>query len=210
MAAPGKHDQSGPSCSDCSPTGAPFGALTAPPWPPRSLLNGGSSKTRLRNEDVTLPQAQPFFLPPGAGPVFWILDLPGRAKETGERNGGLFSLVEARCPSGYATPLHIHYFEDETVHVLAGQLTFFVAGRRVVAAAGSYVYQPRGVAHGFRVERESPAHILCLTVPAGANHSLHPGAADEALLEPQALELETLADLAARFNIDVLGELPGS
>jgi quercetin dioxygenase-like cupin family protein len=159
---------------------------------------------------VTLPQTQPIILPPGAGPVFWILDLPGRAKETGEQNGGLFSFVEVLCPSGYATPLHIHYIEDEAVYVLAGQLTFFVGGRHVVAAAGSYVYQPRGVAHGFRVEREAPAHILYLTVPASANHSLQPGAADAALLGPPALDLETLAELAARFNIDVLGELPGA
>jgi quercetin dioxygenase-like cupin family protein len=159
---------------------------------------------------VTLPQTHPIILPPGAGPVFWILDLPGIAKETGEQNGGLFSFVEVLCPSGYATPLHIHYFEDEAVYVLAGQLTFFVGGRRVLAAAGSYVYQPRGVAHGFRVERETPAHIFCLTVPASANHSLHPGATDAALLGLPALELERLADLAARFHIDVLGELPGS
>jgi quercetin dioxygenase-like cupin family protein len=160
--------------------------------------------------DGTLSQSQPTIQPPGAGSVFWILDLPGRAKETGERNGGLFSLVEARCPSGYATPLHIHYFEDEAVYVLAGQVTFNVGGRRMEAAAGGYVYQPRGVAHGFRVERGAPAHILFLTVPAGANHSLHPGAADATPPGPLALELETLADLAARFNIDVLGELPGS
>jgi quercetin dioxygenase-like cupin family protein len=167
-------------------------------------------KSAYGKRNVTLPQTQPIILAPGAGLVFWILDLPGRAKETGEQNGGLFSFVEVLCPSGYATPLHIHYFEDEAVYVLAGQLTFFVGGSHVVAEAGSYVYQPRGVAHGFRVETEEPAHILCLTVPAGANHSLHPGAADAALLGPPALDLETLADLAARFNIDVLGELPES
>jgi mannose-6-phosphate isomerase-like protein (cupin superfamily) len=100
--------------------------------------------------------------------------------------------------------------EDEAVYVLAGQLTFHVGGRQVVAAAGSYVYQPRGIAHGFRVDREAPARILCLTIPAGADHSLHPGAADATQLGPPGLELETLADLAARFNIDVLGPLPGA
>jgi len=157
-----------------------------------------------------LPQTQTIILAPGAGPVFWILDLPGRAKATGEQTGSLFSLVEVHCPAGYATPLHIHYLEDEAIYVLAGHLTFSLGGRHVAAAVGSYVHQPRGIAHGFRVEREAPAHILCLTVPAGANHSLHPGAADAALLGPPALDLETLADLAARFNIDVLGPLPAA
>ena len=167
-------------------------------------------KSAYGKRNVTLPQTQTIILAPGAGPVFWILDLPGRAKATGEQTGSLFSLVEVHCPAGYATPLHIHYLEDEAIYVLAGHLTFSLGGRHVAAAVGSYVHQPRGIAHGFRVEREAPAHILCLTVPAGANHSLHPGAADAALLGPPALELETLADLAARFNIDVLGELPGS
>ena len=167
-------------------------------------------KSAYGKRNVTLPQTQTIILAPGAGPVFWILDLPGRAKATGEQTGSLFSLVEVHCPAGYATPLHIHYLEDEAIYVLAGHLTFSLGGRHVAAAVGSYVHQPRGIAHGFRVEREAPAHILCLTVPAGANHSLHPGAADAALLGPPALELETLADLAARFNIDVLGPLPAA
>lgn len=157
---------------------------------------------------MTSPHGQPITLAPEEGPIFWILDLPGRAKATGEQTGGAFGLVEALCPPGYATPQHIHYLEDEAVYVLAGRLTVFSGSRQVAAVPGSYVYQPRGIAHGFRVQGDAPARILCLTVPASADQSDPPGASRLSPLGPAALELETLADLAARYKIDVLGPLP--
>ncbi len=153
--------------------------------------------------------SQPLALAPDEGPIFWILDLPGHAKATGKQTGGAFSLVEALCPPGYATPLHIHYLEDEAVYVLAGQLTFVSGGRQVTAVPGSYVYLPRGIAHGFRVDAEAPARVLCLTVPASDEQCGPPAAASPCSLGPAVLELETLADLAARYKIDVLGPLPG-
>jgi quercetin dioxygenase-like cupin family protein len=160
----------------------------------------------MRNQSLFV--RQPHALRPGEGPVFWILGLPGQAKATGEQTDGMFSLVEALCPPGYATPLHIHYLEDEAIYVLAGQLRVITGSQTLVAAAGSYVYQPRGIAHGFRVEGDTPARILCQTVPAGVNHGAPGGAEQPRLLGPAALELETLADLAARYRIDVLGPLP--
>ncbi len=92
--------------------------------------------------------------------------------------------------------------------MLDGQLTFVSGSRQRVAAGGSYVYLPRGIAHGFRVHGELPARILCLTVPAGAGESAPPEASPPRLLGPAVLELETLAELAARHKIDVLGPLP--
>lgn len=153
---------------------------------------------------------QPHSLAPDEGPAFWILGLPGHAKATREQTGGTFSLVEVLCPPGYATPLHIHYLEDEAVYVLDGRLTFFSGGQKVAAVPGSYVYQPRGIAHGFRVEGETPARILCLTVPAGADQSPLPETSQAGALGPAILELEALADLAARHKIEVLGPLPCS
>ncbi len=144
----------------------------------------------------------------GEGPVFWILGLPGQAKATGEQTAGMFSLVEALCPPGYATPLHIHYQEDEALYVLEGRLSVTTGGATTRAAAGSFLYQPRGIAHGFRVDGDTPARILCQTVPATLDHGPLEGAGQPSLLGPAALELESLADLAARYRIDVLGPLP--
>jgi quercetin dioxygenase-like cupin family protein len=153
-------------------------------------------------------QRQPYALKAEEGPVFWILGLPGQAKASGAQTGGTFSLVEALCPPGYATPLHIHYQEDEALYVLAGELRVTTGGVTVRAAAGSFVYQPRGIAHGFRVDGDTPARLLCQTVPAGVDHGPPEGTTQPSVLGPAALELETLADLGARYQIDVLGPLP--
>ncbi len=157
---------------------------------------------------MSSPLRQPHSLAPDEGPTFWILGLPGRAKATSEQTGGMFSLVEALCPPGYATPLHIHYLEDEAVYVLDGCLTFYSAGRAVAAVPGSHVHLPRGLPHGFRVDGDAPARILCFTVPAGADQGPPPEISQVNLLGPATLELETLAELAAHYKIDVLGPLP--
>jgi quercetin dioxygenase-like cupin family protein len=153
-------------------------------------------------------QRQPYTRGAGEGPIFWILGLPGQAKATGAQTGGTFSLVEALCPPGYATPLHIHYLEDEALYVLEGQVSVTTGGATTLAAAGSFVYQPRGIAHGFRVEGDQAARILCQAVPDGVDHGSPDQARQPSVLGPAALELETLADLAARYRIDVLGPLP--
>lgn len=153
-------------------------------------------------------QRQPYTRKAGEGPIFWVLGLPGQAKATGEQTGGTFSLVEALCPPGYATPLHIHYLEDEALYVLEGQLSVTTGGATTLAAAGSFVYQPRGIAHGFRVDGDQAARMLCQAVPAGVDHGPPDRNTQPSLLGPAALELETLADLAAHYRIDVLGPLP--
>jgi quercetin dioxygenase-like cupin family protein len=141
------------------------------------------------------------------GPTFWVLGLSGCARAAGEHTGITLSLVEAHCPPGYATPLHVHDLEDEAVYVLEGHLTFYSGGLTIPAVPGTYIYQPRGLAHGFRVQGASAARILCMTVPAGSDQRA-PDISQASLLGPAILELETPAALAARYRIDVRGPLP--
>jgi quercetin dioxygenase-like cupin family protein len=154
-----------------------------------------------------LPQNnRPYVVAPGEGPLFWTLNLPGQARVTGEQTGERYSLVEALCPPGYATPLHIHYLEDEAVYVLEGDLAIVAGGQTMRAVPGSYIFLPRGIAHGFRVSPQAPARILFLTTPAAKDQCCLP--AEPVLPAVAAMEIELLADLAARYKIDVLGPLP--
>jgi quercetin dioxygenase-like cupin family protein len=157
-----------------------------------------------------LPQNnRPYVLAPGEGSLFWTLNLPGQAKAIGEQTSGRYSLVEALCPPGYATPLHIHYLEDEAVYVLEGHLTIVAGGQTMRVLPGSYIFLPRGIAHGFRVSPQAPARILLLTTPAAMDQCCLPVETPESVLpESAAMEIETLADLAAKYKIDVLGPLP--
>ncbi len=121
-------------------------------------------------------------------------------KATCEQTGGAFNLFEVSCPPDYATPLHIHYAEDVAVYVLEGALTFYWGSEKKEAVAGSYLFQPRGTPHGFRVEGAAPARILYMTIPAGLDRF----AVDQELLIPN---LECVTD-AARYKIEILGPLP--
>jgi quercetin dioxygenase-like cupin family protein len=121
-------------------------------------------------------------------------------KATSEQTGGLFNLFEISCSPGYTTPLLIHYTEDVAVYVLEGTLTFFWGREKKEAVVGSYLYQPQGIPHGFRVTGGKPARILYMTIPAGF---------DQFVLEQKQSGSKSEAEAdAARYKIEILGPLP--
>lgn len=120
-------------------------------------------------------------------------------KATSEQTGGGFNLFDVSCPPGFATPLHIHYYEDVVVFVLEGKLSFFWGDQKMASVPGSYFYQPRGTPHGFRVEGGSPARILYLTFPAGF---------DRFVFDQKLASSKSHTELAAaRYKIEILGPL---
>jgi quercetin dioxygenase-like cupin family protein len=121
-------------------------------------------------------------------------------KATSEQTGGGFNLFEVSCPPGYATSLHIHYAEDVAIYVLDGAITFFWGSKKMEAIAGSYYFQPRGIPHGFRVDGNTPARILYMTIPAGFDRFV----LEQELSAPKS---EPEVD-AARYKIEILGPLP--
>jgi quercetin dioxygenase-like cupin family protein len=149
---------------------------------------------------MTSLQTKPYAFHHDEGQRLPLLGATAFVKAARAHTGGAFNLFEVACPPGFATPLHIHYAEDVAVYVLEGALTFFWGSDRQEAVPGSYLYQPRGTPHGFRVAGPAPARILYLTFPAGL---------DRFVIEQ---ELPTLcsetATAAARYQIEVLGPLP--
>ena len=117
-----------------------------------------------------------------------------------EQTGGAFNLFDVLLPTGYETPLHIHYAEDVAIHVLAGSLDIFWGEERRQAQAGSFFYQPRGVPHGFRMTGTTPARILYLTFPAGFDGFVMERSTP--LTEAESSMLE------AHYKLEVLGSLP--
>ena len=121
-------------------------------------------------------------------------------KANAEQTGGAFDLFDAVCPPGFATPLHIHYAEDVAILVLEGFLTFFWGDEKRQAGAGTFLFQPQGTPHGFRVNGDSPAHILYLTIPAGFEGFILGHQPTTQISEPE--------EDAARYKIEILGPLP--
>ena len=117
-----------------------------------------------------------------------------------EETGGAFNLLDIIGPSGFATPLHIHYAEDVAVYVLEGSLAIYWGDEKKEAAAGSYFFQPRGTPHGFRVIGESPARVLYLIVPAGFDGFVVASSCSADDCEPMTT--------AACYKLEILGPLP--
>jgi quercetin dioxygenase-like cupin family protein len=116
---------------------------------------------------ATTASTAPYTVPPGAGlsDVWWKT---GRVqtKASGAETRGSFSQIETIDPRGTATPLHVHYNEEETFYVLEGEVSLFVEGARHDLSAGGFALVPRGLQHGYLV-RSEVARMLVTFSPSG-------------------------------------------
>jgi quercetin dioxygenase-like cupin family protein len=151
----------------------------------------------------------------GEGEARWFLGGLTLIKASGQTTAGRVAVTENWAPRGYGSPLHVHHNEDEWFFVLEGELTFWVDGQIIEAAAGSLVYGPRDLPHTFTVSSDE-ARFLLVIEPAGFEEFLlelsEP--AQSATLPPATLNppaSETMIAAATRYGIEILGPpgIPG-
>ena len=83
-----------------------------------------------------------------------------------------FVAFESELPPGWAgTPSHVHQAYDEAFYVLDGAVTFAVDGVSREWSARSFVFVPRGAAHGFTNPGASSAKVLIVTSPGRCSWS---------------------------------------
>jgi quercetin dioxygenase-like cupin family protein len=147
-------------------------------------------------------------LAPGEGSALWFLQNRMVLKATAESTGGAFGLVESLIAPGAAPPLHVHYEEDEAFYVLEGELTFQCGERTARATAGSFVFLPRGIPHGFVVESDTPVRMLTLLVPGGGERIFVEAgrpAEGPGLPPPAPPDIPTLKRVAQKYGNDIVG-----
>jgi len=138
-------------------------------------------------------------------PAVYFLGLPTVVRATGGTTSGAFGLVEhSIMPVGFASPYHTHQREDEAFYVLEGRMAFVCGDEWIVGGPGTYVFGPRGIAHGFTVVGEAPARMLILCSPGGF---------EQFVLElsepaPAPPDMGKLMAVAAKYQIDIHGPLP--
>jgi len=173
--------------------------------PQQSLCHAGS----VRATEKPVQQAHVHYVPTGSGPAYWG---PGELMTfliTGEQTSGAFFLAEISVAPGGGTPPHIHHREEESFHLLEGELTVQVGGDTITASAGDFVHLPREIAHSFRNTGNGPAKALVLATPAGLEgyfaEVFEPALDDSAAPPPLSKELMARAQAASsKYGLELL------
>jgi quercetin dioxygenase-like cupin family protein len=118
-----------------------------------------------------------------------------------------YSLVEwVAEPGTPGTPLHIHEVTDEGFYVLEGTFGFQVGEETVEAAAGAFVFAPKGVEHAYWNQGTSSARMLITMSPPGFERyfeELAKGLASAGDSAEAAVEVRRT--LSAKHDIEVVG-----
>jgi len=145
-----------------------------------------------------------FILRPGEGRS---IDLGGFAmsvKATHDDTNGLFALLEAQEPAGFGPPLHIHRDAAEAFYILEGEYIIFLDGRETSCPAGSFIFIPAGIPHGFRVGGVASRKLILYTPAAMVGYFDELAAA----VSTGEADPDVLTKIAARYAMDVIGPVP--
>lgn len=150
------------------------------------------------------PSLQPHVSRADAPPTFF-LGLPTVVRASRQTTGGAFGLIDhLSMPPGFASPYHTHHLEDEAFYVLEGRVAFVCDGEWMTGGPGTYVFGPRGLAHGFTVIGDAPARMLLLCSPGGFEQFL----LDLSGPVPAPPDMAKLMAVAAAYQVDLHGPLP--
>src|SRR6476659_231943 len=92
------------------------------------------------------------------GEAFWLLGMLQTNKISRDDTGGAYGLVEIVVPEGLGSPWHVHHEEDEWFYVLEGELTVWVADKRLSLTAGSFASGPKACRTPSTPRRAEPRH----------------------------------------------------
>lgn len=148
--------------------------------------------------------SEPIVLRPAEGRDIDLGGFRMSVKASGPETQEAFTLLEADEPPGFGPPMHIHHNTAEAFYVVAGEYHIFIRDQEFACPAGSFIYIPAGIPHGFRVGAQ-PSRKLNLYTPAAMI-----GYFDElsAALARGEADPDVLAEIAARSGMEVIGPVP--
>lgn len=153
--------------------------------------------------------SRPVLRTPTEGRTIAVVGDVYRFLATGDETNGKYALFEAVVPPGGGPPPHVHSREEEGFYILEGEITFQIAGERVVATAGMFANMPVGTPHSFKNESGQPARMLISVAPAGLEKMFFefgvpvPQGATTAP-PPTKAEIDKLLEIAPRYGVEIL------
>ncbi len=143
----------------------------------------------------------PLVLSPTEGETFNAGPFHIVSRVQGGQSAGLFEMYDFTL--GPATvDYHVHRTMDETLYVVAGEIEFNVAGKKVLRPAGSVAFVPRGVHHGFRNPGPGRARVLITFTPSRSQNEYFREL--EKLFAAPALDKAALAALQKRYDQELI------
>ena len=151
-----------------------------------------------------MKKARAFVLRPGEGRYIDLGGFHMSVKAADDDTAGAFSLLEAAEPPHFGPPLHTHVNAAEAFYVLEGEYRMFIEGEEFSCPAGSFIYIPPNVIHGFRVG-PVPSRKLNLYAPTAMI-----GYFDElsAALQRGEPDETALAAIATQYGMVIRGPIP--
>ena len=146
----------------------------------------------------------PFILKPGEGRSIDLGTFAMSLKATDQQTGGAFTLLEATEPPDFGPPMHIHRNAAEAFYVLEGEYRIFVEQQEFPCPAGSFIYIPAGITHGFRVGGVQSRKLNLYTPAAMVGYF------DESsdAIRRGDVNPERLDAIALAYGMEVVGAVP--
>ncbi|HMO64422.1 MAG TPA: cupin domain-containing protein [Verrucomicrobiota bacterium] len=143
----------------------------------------------------------PVTRPDAEAPTYEVLGAPIRVLLSGKDTGGQFALVHVLVVPDGGVPPHVHRHEDETFHVLEGELEVRVGGHTKTLRAGDTLFAPRGIPHSPWNRSGQPVRVLVTITPAGFENFFRE--VDE-IAELREVTPQEVAAMSARHGCEFL------
>jgi mannose-6-phosphate isomerase-like protein (cupin superfamily) len=144
-----------------------------------------------------------------SAPTYVFMGVPMIVHLSGEQTGGQFSLIEGAMPPGGDGGLHVHTHEDETLHLLEGELHVTIGESEFVLKAGESYFAPRNIPHRLRNLGNVTARAMLINTPGTfdefvrqAGVPIHEAAIASGPPTPQ--QVQHILALAEKFGVKVL------
>ena len=142
---------------------------------------------------------QPVAVLPGSGKVLNFLGVTH--KLMGTQTGGAFYLCEAIFGPERGSPLHIHHYEDEIIHVLEGAIDIRLDGKKLHAPVGGIVHLPKNIPHALQNPLSTPLRIIVCAIPGGLENYFEEV---DAALQNGSLDKETHIKISMKYGLEWL------
>jgi mannose-6-phosphate isomerase-like protein (cupin superfamily) len=144
---------------------------------------------------------RPFVIGPGEGRFIDLGAFGMTLKANADETAGVVSVLEADERPGFGPPIHVHHDAAEAFYVLEGEYIMYLEDREFACPAGSFIFIPQGVRHGFRVG-SVPSRKLNFYFPAAMI-----GYFDDlaAALSRAEVDDGELADIARTHSMEIVG-----